>query len=190
VLVHRNPGTELPAVSTFAKIFSRQGLVRPRRRSRRTPRSSNALWCVDFEGHFAVGRVRCQPPTVMDAYSRHLIACATVRRPMRFRCGEPAACSEPSRLDSAFDRFRRDYDHERPHAAVGQQPPRLVVRALAPAAARTELGTGLRLRRRLIGSALHHELLGLEPIGPDAGQPTSALSLSVASNVRPPAASD
>jgi putative transposase len=90
VLVHRNPGTELPAVSKFAKICSRQGLVRPRRRSRRAPPSStplgaiataNALWCVDFKGHFAVGWVRCHPLTVMDAYSRYLIACATVRRP-------------------------------------------------------------------------------------------------------------
>jgi hypothetical protein len=90
VLVHRNPGAELPAVSTFAKIFRRQGLVRPRRRSRGTPPSSapfgaitgaNALWCMDFKGHFAVGRVRCHPLTVMDAYSRYLIACVALRYP-------------------------------------------------------------------------------------------------------------
>jgi len=66
VLVHRNPGTELPAVSTFAKICSRQGLVRPRRRSRRTPPSSTPLGAI---------------ATANALYSRYLIACATVRRP-------------------------------------------------------------------------------------------------------------
>src|SRR5262249_34468479 len=32
VLAKRNPGVELPAVSTFALIFKRNGLIRPRRR--------------------------------------------------------------------------------------------------------------------------------------------------------------
>ena len=32
VLVRSNPEVELPATSTFAKIFHRQGLVRPRRK--------------------------------------------------------------------------------------------------------------------------------------------------------------
>ena len=36
---------------------------------------------MDFKGHFAVGRVRCHPLTVMDAHSRYLIACAALRRP-------------------------------------------------------------------------------------------------------------
>jgi len=65
----------------------------------------------------------------------------------------------------------------------------LLIRALPPASARTELGARLRLPRELRGgahrqarvarwhghcllvsSALHHELLGLQPIAPDAWQ--------------------
>ena len=35
----------------------------------------NAIWCMDFKGDFLMGRSRCYPLTVMDAYSRFLIAC-------------------------------------------------------------------------------------------------------------------
>jgi transposase InsO family protein len=83
-LLRANPGSALPSASTFALIFKRNGLVIPRRRRRRTPPSSvplahatgpNAVWCMDFKGDFLVGRSRCYPLTVMDAYSRFLIAC-------------------------------------------------------------------------------------------------------------------
>jgi transposase InsO family protein len=91
-LLRANPGADgqLPSVSTFALIFRRNGLVRPRRRKRMAPPSStplahalgpNALWCIDFKGHFAVGGTRCHPLTVMDAYSRYLLACVALNRP-------------------------------------------------------------------------------------------------------------
>jgi transposase InsO family protein len=269
VLVHRNPGVELPAVSTFAKIFRRQGLVRPRRRARRTPPSSapfgavaapNALWCVDFKGHFAVGRARCHPLTVMDAHSRYLIACLALRRPdaervrraferifdefglpeairsdngppfasptagglSRLSCwwlklgirheriapgkpqqngrhermhrtlkqetAMPPACSLPAQ-QRAFDRFRRDYNHERPHEALGQQTPAswyepsrrpLPVPSWGRDFAYPEDFDTVRTDKHgvarwhghslPISSALRHELLGLEPIGPDRWQ--------------------
>src|SRR5262245_16399359 len=38
-----NPGAELPSVSTFALIFRRNGLIRPKRRKRRTPPFSAPL---------------------------------------------------------------------------------------------------------------------------------------------------
>jgi hypothetical protein len=72
-LLRGHPGIELPSISTFAAIFKRHGLVVPRRRPRRTPRSSNplgnathlnALWCIDFKGDFLVGKSRCYPLTV------------------------------------------------------------------------------------------------------------------------------
>lgn len=86
-LLRANPGASLPSVSTFALIIKRNGLVTPRRRRRRTPPSTrplshatapNVLWCMDFKGDFLVGKRRCYPLTVMDAYSRFLIACISL----------------------------------------------------------------------------------------------------------------
>ena len=87
VLKRAHPGVELPSVSTFAMIFSRHGLVTPRRRRKRTPPSAeplshvdeaNRLWCIDFKGDFLVGRTRCYPLTVMDAHTRYLLACVAL----------------------------------------------------------------------------------------------------------------
>jgi putative transposase len=89
-LLRANPGAELPSASTFALIFRRNGLIRPRRRRRSTPPYSaplahasgpNAVWCIDFKGHFAVGSTRCHPLTITDAYSRYLLACIAFPRP-------------------------------------------------------------------------------------------------------------
>ena len=65
-------------------------LIRPKRRKRKTPpfsaplahaKAPNAVWCIDFKGHFAVGSTRCYPLTITDAYSRFLIACVALSRP-------------------------------------------------------------------------------------------------------------
>jgi transposase InsO family protein len=87
VLRKAYPDVRLPSVSTIALIFHRNGLIVPRRRRRRVPRSSvplahahapNAVWCIDFKGDFVVGRGRCYPLTVTDAYSRYLLACVAL----------------------------------------------------------------------------------------------------------------
>jgi hypothetical protein len=149
---------------------------------------------MDFKGDFLVGRTRCYPLTVMDAYSRFLIACIAlpntrtrgVRLALRdvfeqyglpqtirsdngqpFASPAPAGLSELSawwlrlgitheriepgkpqqngrhermhltlKLDTAmppcgsrrsqqraFDRFRREYNEQRPHEALGNQVP-------------------------------------------------------------------
>jgi putative transposase len=87
VLAASNPRTKLPAVATFAAIFKRHGLVRPRKRRIKTPPFSaplahatapNKLWCVDFKGHFPVGTRRCYPLTITDAFSRYVIACVAL----------------------------------------------------------------------------------------------------------------
>jgi len=89
-LLRRNPGAELPSVSTFALIFRRNGLIRPKRRRRKTPpfsaplahaKAPNQVWCIDFKGHFPVGVTRCYPLTITDAYSRYLLACVVLNRP-------------------------------------------------------------------------------------------------------------
>lgn len=85
-----NPRAELPSVSTFALIFRRNGLIRPKRRRRKTPpfsaplahaKAPNQVWCIDFKGHFPVGVTRCYPLTITDAYSRYLLACIVLNRP-------------------------------------------------------------------------------------------------------------
>lgn len=87
MLARANPGVALPSVTTFALIFYRNGLIVPRRRRRRIPRSTtplahaatpNAVWCIDFKGDFVLGRGRCYPLTVTDAYSRYLLACVAL----------------------------------------------------------------------------------------------------------------
>jgi putative transposase len=87
VLAASNPSLKLPSVSTIASLFKRNGLVRPRRKRHRTPPYTsplghatrpNALWCIDFKGHFAVGTTRCYPLTVTDAFSRFIIACVAL----------------------------------------------------------------------------------------------------------------
>lgn len=76
---------QLPAVSTIGVILKRNGLTRPRRKRRRAPpfsqpfskcEQANAVWCVDFKGHFHTGDGdRCYPLTIMDAHTRFLLRC-------------------------------------------------------------------------------------------------------------------
>ena len=79
-----------PAPSTRGAILAREGLTRARRRRRRVPPNTepfhacqepNDLWCADFKGWFRTrDGARCNPLTVMDAYSRNLLCCrATLR---------------------------------------------------------------------------------------------------------------
>jgi transposase InsO family protein len=75
---------DVPAPSSITKILRRNGLMPPSPRPQRdllrfeadTP---NALWQMDFKGHFPTGEGRCHPLTVLDDHSRFnicLTACA------------------------------------------------------------------------------------------------------------------
>lgn len=85
VLREREPQRAWPAPSTAGAILERHGLVRRRRTRRRvehpgrptTPMSkANGVWTMDFKGHFKTGDGRyCYPLTVVDGYSRFLLAC-------------------------------------------------------------------------------------------------------------------
>lgn len=90
-LKRREPGLRWPAVSTAASILGREGLVRKRRKRRRTPpygvsfsecEEPNQVWSADFKGHFATadGKV-CNPLTISDNGSRYLLACRGLSRP-------------------------------------------------------------------------------------------------------------
>lgn len=70
---------QVPAASTINAILKRHGLLDPTQSSKhrafqRFERPApNALWQMDFKGHFALGTVRCHPLTVLDDHSRYSI---------------------------------------------------------------------------------------------------------------------
>lgn len=75
----------LPAPSTVQAILARHGRIDPATSHKHQPwqrfehEAPNALWQMDFKGHFAVGLARCHPLTVLDDHSRFnlcLRACA------------------------------------------------------------------------------------------------------------------
>lgn len=202
-LAHRHPGHPWPAASTIGALLRRAGwIAAPGRRARATPSpwfsaatGPNDVWTVDFKGWFHTGDGRrCDPLTILDAYSRYLLDCRVVRdlsepaarpvfealfrayglprvirtdngapfasvaagglsrlavwwvragiRPERIAPGHPEQNARHERLhrtlkqeatrppqatavaqQGAFDRFRQEYNHERPHEALGQRPP-------------------------------------------------------------------
>ena len=78
----------LPAPSTIHAILKRQGRIDPACATQHRPwqrfehEQPNALWQMDFKGHFALGATRCHPLTVLDDHSRFnvcLRACANER---------------------------------------------------------------------------------------------------------------
>lgn len=83
------PEIRWPAVSTIGEILKRNGLIVPRRRSRKSPPyqrplsdcdKSNSVWSADFKGWFrAENGERCDPLTITDNYSRYLLRCQLVR---------------------------------------------------------------------------------------------------------------
>jgi len=95
VLGRQRPRNAVPAASTIGDILKRQGLVHPRRRVRRSSPygerlrqydAPNAVWCADFKGWFPLGGRRggewCHPLTISDGYSRYLLRCQALRRPL------------------------------------------------------------------------------------------------------------
>lgn len=78
----------VPAASTISTILKRHGLIdaeeahKHRAFQRFEQPASNALWQMDFKGHFALAESRCHPLTVLDDHSRFAVAlraCANER---------------------------------------------------------------------------------------------------------------
>lgn len=91
VLQRKYPRMDLPAPSTVGQILKRNGFIKKRRRRiYSTPNpdvlreytAPNAIWCADFKGHFPVGGKRCNPLTISDGFSRYLLRCEGLRRPL------------------------------------------------------------------------------------------------------------
>jgi len=204
VVSTRQPTWTLPARSTVCDLLDRAGLITTRRR---TPvpahpgrslipmTSPNGTWTADFKGQFKTRNgVYCYPLTVVDGYSRYLLACHGLlstaiagARPVFLRLfqeyglpgiirtdnGVPFATTALGRLSTLsvwwirlgilpeliapaspqqngrhermhrtlkaeatrppsgtlraqqvrFNRFRQEYNHERPHEALDQETP-------------------------------------------------------------------
>jgi transposase InsO family protein len=90
-LTQRAPDRPWPAASTAHEILKRHGYRGvQRRRAPRTPTlkrplaatAPNVVWTIDFKGEFRTGDgIWCYPLTVMDAYSRYLVACQALAHP-------------------------------------------------------------------------------------------------------------
>lgn len=74
----------VPSISTINNVLKAEGLTKTRRKRRRVSpygkflqagKAPNDLWSVDFKGQFKLTNGRwCYPLTVMDDYSRYLLA--------------------------------------------------------------------------------------------------------------------
>lgn len=90
-LEEHRPGEQWAAASTAGEILKREGLVRLRRKRRRTPpytepfiecNRANAVWSADFKGQFKTGDGKfCYPITITDNASRYLLCCQGLRQP-------------------------------------------------------------------------------------------------------------
>jgi len=84
-MMHRRDlDRQLPAISTAARILSKEGLVKPRRRYRRAhpgcpktrPQGPNDIWAADYKGQFRLKNGSyCFPLTVSDLASRYVLGC-------------------------------------------------------------------------------------------------------------------
>lgn len=82
-LMEEYPKERIPAASTIGLILKAEGLVTPRRRSRRTEETvdekliessePNQVWAIDYKGEFLVGRTHCYPLTITDTFSRYAL---------------------------------------------------------------------------------------------------------------------
>jgi putative transposase len=101
ILAKNHPLQELPARSTVCGILKRRGLTKRRGRHRKLgvsgkPRTGiagpNEVWAADFKGWFYTqNRRACHPLTITDAYSRYLLCCCALTRPLMdltIRCFE------------------------------------------------------------------------------------------------------
>ena len=110
-----------PAPSTITSILAREGLLSSeRRRTRNWQRfeaaAPNALWQMDFKGHFPLSTGRCHPLTVLDDHSRFCLALAA--------CPNEQGLTTQQQLVSVFQRYglpeRMLVDNGPPWGSSGQ----------------------------------------------------------------------
>ena len=92
----------VPAASTISAVLARHGqLGQPDAPSPPLTRFEhphpNALWQMDFKGHFACAAGRCHPLTVLDDHSRYALCLSA--------CAEAATATVQDRLTATFRRY-------------------------------------------------------------------------------------
>jgi transposase InsO family protein len=94
---------DVPSPSTITAILHRNGLIDPAERASHSPLTRfehdrpNALWQMDFKGHFATASGRCHPLTVLDDHSRFALSIAA--------CADEQLETVTSALKSVFRRY-------------------------------------------------------------------------------------
>lgn len=93
----------VPSASTITEILRRHGRIDPettakRKAVQRFERDDpNALWQMDFKGHFRLKRGRCHPLTVLDDHSRFAIGLQA--------CGNERGRTVQEHLRRMFERY-------------------------------------------------------------------------------------
>ena len=93
----------VPAASTISGILRRHGLIDPdealghRAFERFEHERPNALWQMDFKGHFAHASGRCHPLTVLDDHSRFAVCLAA--------CADEQTETVQGQLTARFQRY-------------------------------------------------------------------------------------
>jgi transposase InsO family protein len=100
----RDQGFEaVPSPSTITAILHRYGLIDPEASARSEPLQRfehdrpNALWQMDFKGHFATDAGRCHPLTVLDDHSRFALTVSA--------CSDEQLGTVQSELKRVFRRY-------------------------------------------------------------------------------------
>lgn len=95
--------TEVPSASTITAILRRNGRLDGGHPAAHRPfvrfehAAPNDLWQMDFKGHFAVGRSRCHPLTLLDDHSRFSVCLEA--------CADERGTTVQERLTAVFRRY-------------------------------------------------------------------------------------
>lgn len=95
--------SDVPAKSTLHTILKRNGLIAEAESAKHTPHVRfehpvpNALWQMDFKGHFAMQENRCHPLTLLDDHSRFNLALQA--------CADERGATVQDRLTTVFRRY-------------------------------------------------------------------------------------
>ena len=113
----------VPATSTISDILRRHGKLdrgsqHPGPHIRFERADPNALWQMDFKGHFPMANGRCHPLTVLDDHSRYSLGIEA--------CGNEQDATVRSRLTTLFRRYGLPFamlmDNGPPWGDSGGQP--------------------------------------------------------------------